>query len=193
MMMTSCNLSHYAFGSAPQFFMTKGSKIMTVAKKKPAPKAKKPQKKKKAVRYLKKPCVTEYVEWTYVPEIGRGVIARKAAKKGTVLERSPVVVGPNKDFEAKHGRMTAADHYLLTWHEKGENKETAMGLGYLMLYNHSDNPNAEFRYRYPQKEIEMVALRAIKKGEEITHDYGGEGVWFRKRAEGDKKSARKKK
>lgn len=157
------------------------------AKKKTAAKAK-----AKTVRHMKHPCVTEYVEWAYVPEIGRGVIARKAAKKGTVLERSPVVVGPNKDFEAKHGKMTAADHYLLTWHEKGENKETAMGLGYLMLYNHSDTPNAEFRYRYPQKEIEMVALRDIKKGEEITHDYGGEGVWFKKREEPEAKPVKKK-
>lgn len=132
---------------------------------------------------LERPCVTEYVEWTYVPEIGRGVIARKAAKEGTVLERSPVVVGPNRDFVAKHGRRTAIDYHLLTWNEKGENKETAMGLGFLMLYNHSDDPNAEFRYRYEHKEIEVVALRAIREGEEITHDYGGEGVWFKKRKE----------
>ena len=150
--------------------------------KKPAPK----------IKYMKDPCVTDYVKWTYVPEIGRGVVAMKNAKKGTVLERSPVVVGPNSDFKAKHGRMTKADHYLLTWHEKGENRETAMGLGYLMVYNHSDNPNAEFRYRYPQKEIEMVALRDIKKGEEVTHDYGGEGVWFTTREQKAEKEAKKK-
>lgn len=164
---------------------------MAATKSKTKAKAKKPAPK---VKYMADPCVTDYVKWTYVPEIGRGVVAMKNAKKGTVLERSPVVVGPNADFKAKHGRMTKADHYLLTWHEKGENRETAMGLGYLMVYNHSDNPNAEFRYRYPQKEIEMVALRDIKKGEEVTHDYGGEGVWFKKRKEeGEEEKPVKKK
>src|SRR5687768_16667737 len=72
---------------------------------------------------IRKPCVTEYVEWAYVPKIGRGVVASRAAKKGTVLERSPVIVAPVGDFEAKHGRDVALEHYLLTWEEKGEDKE----------------------------------------------------------------------
>ena len=134
-------------------------------------------------KLAKSRCIIDYVEWAYIPEVGRGVIARKSAKKGTVLERSPVVVGPAKDFKAKHGKMTVIDNYLLTWNEKGEDKEYAAGLGYLMLYNHSDNPNAEFRYHYKKREIDMVALRAIKKGEEITHDYGGDGPWFTTREE----------
>ena len=96
---------------------------------------------------ISKPCVTEYVEWAYVPKIGRGVIASQDAKKGTVLERSPVIVAPVGDFEAKHGRDVALENYLLIWEEKGEDKEYAVGLGYLILYNHSSKPNAEFRYR----------------------------------------------
>lgn len=137
--------------------------------------------KRKTSKRRDRPCVAEYVEWNYVPKIGRGVIARMDALKGTVLERSPVVVAPVADFEAKHGKMTKLDHYLLTWEEKGEEIEYAVGLGYLMLYNHSKRPNAEFRYDYPNREIEMVALRNIHAGEEITHDYGG--TWFKPRAE----------
>lgn len=136
---------------------------------------------KKNTAVLSKPCVTQYVEWAYVPKIGRGVIASRDAKKGTVLERSPVIVAPVGDFNAKHGRDVVLEHYLLIWEEKGEDKEYAVGLGYLMLYNHSSKPNAEFRYRYAKREIEMVALRDIKAGEEITHDYGG--TWFRPRKE----------
>lgn len=138
-----------------------------------------------------RPCVVEYVEWNYVPKIGRGVIARMDALKGTVLERSPVVVAPVGDFEAKHGKETILDHYLLTWEEKGADIEHAVGLGYLMLYNHSKKPNAEFRYDYPNREIEMVALRNIYAGEEVTHDYGG--TWFKPRAEKKKKKAVAKK
>jgi len=144
--------------------------------------------KRKTSKRRDRPCVAEYVEWNYVPKIGRGVIARMDALKGTVLERSPVVVAPVADFEAKHGKMTKLDHYLLTWEEKGEDIEYAVGLGYLMLYNHSKHPNAEFRYDYPNREIEMVALRNIHAGEEITHDYGG--TWFKPRPE---KSLKKKK
>lgn len=153
----------------------------TKAKAKAKPKAKA----KRASSRHDRPCIVEYVEWNYVPKIGRGVIARMDALKGRVLERSPVVVAPVGDFEAKHGRETVLDHYLLTWEEKGEDVEYAVGLGYLMLYNHSKNPNAEFRYDYPNREIEMVALRNIEAGEEVTHDYGG--VWFTPRPEKKKK------
>jgi hypothetical protein len=146
--------------------------------------------KKRATR-KDRPCVAAYVEWNYVPRIGRGVIARFDALKGTVLERSPVVVAPTGDFEAKHGKKTVIDNYLLTWEEKGPDIEYAVGLGYLMLYNHSSRPNAEFCYNYPDREIEMVALRNIAAGEEITHNYGG--VWFKPRPEKKKKKAVAKK
>lgn len=143
---------------------------------------------KRIPKHKRRPCVVYFVEWGYVPKIGRGVIARIDAKKGTVLERSPVIVAPVGDFEAGHGEETILDHYLLTWEEKGEDIEHAVGLGYLMLYNHSRYPNAEFRYDYPNREIEVVALRDIEAGEEITHDYGG--TWFTPRPE--KPSAKKK-
>jgi len=158
---------------------------MTATRTKTA-KAKATARKKRAAR-KEKPCVAAYVEWNYVPRIGRGVIARFDALKGTVLERSPVVVAPASDFEAAHGKKTVIDNYLLTWEEKGPDIEYAVGLGYLMLYNHSSRPNAEFRYNYPDREIEMVALRNIAAGEEITHNYGG--TWFKPRPEKKKKAA----
>lgn len=150
----------------------------------------KARRKDKLPKRLARPCIAEYVEWNYVPKIGRGVIARVDALKGTVLERSPVVVAPVADFEAKHGKMTVLDHYLLTWEEKGEDVEYAVGLGYLMLYNHSARPNAEFRYNYPAREIEMVAIKNIRAGEEITHDYGG--TWFTPRKEKTEKKPAEK-
>ncbi len=142
---------------------------------------------KRLAKRRERPCVVEYVEWNYVPKIGRGVIARMDVLKGAILERSPVVVAPAADFDAAHGQMTVIDNYLLTWEEKGADKEYAVGLGYLMLYNHSKRPNAEFRYNYPAREIEVIALRDIPAGEEITHNYGG--TWFKPRDE-KKKSAK---
>lgn len=168
------------------------AKAKTTAAKKLTPAA---RKKAAAAKTLAKrrarPCVVEYVEWNYVPKIGRGVIARMDVLKGAILERSPVVVAPVADFEAAHGEMTVLDNYLLTWEEKGPDIEYAVGLGYLMLYNHSSRPNAEFRYNYPAREIEVIALRDIPAGEEITHNYGG--TWFTPRDEKKKKKSAKAK
>lgn len=52
-----------------------------------------------------------------------------------------------------------------------------LGLGYTSLYNHDPDPNAEFNLiMYGDRPmIEIVALRRIKRGEEITIDYSGEG------------------
>ncbi|MBI2234691.1 MAG: hypothetical protein HYU57_06885 [Micavibrio aeruginosavorus] len=129
----------------------------------------KARQKDKLPKRLARPCIAEYVEWNYVPKIGRGVIARVDALKGTVLERSPVVVAPVADFEAKHGKMTVLDHYLLTWEEKGEDVEYAVGLGYLMLYNHSAShrpkkkPRKNLRKSPPKKPEQRPRRRRKNK------------------------------
>ena len=78
---------------------------MTATRTKTA-KAKATARKKRAAR-KEKPCVAAYVEWNYVPRIGRGVIARFDALKGTVLERSPVVVAPVVVPRWCHGPYTS--------------------------------------------------------------------------------------
>ena len=47
----------------------------------------------------------------------------------------------------------------------------AIGLGFGSLYNHSYNPNAIYKKRMRENLLDFVAIKNIKKGEEITVNY----------------------
>jgi hypothetical protein len=53
-------------------------------------------------------------------------------------------------------------------------KTMYMPTGNGLIYNHSDNPNAYVQLEKPFKRVKMIALRPIKKDEEITWYYGKE-------------------
>ena len=120
------------------------------------------------------------IGWSYVDGANRGVVAIEDIKSGTEIECSPVLVTPTDDYTAVHGRKTVVDDYLLAWEDKGEEIEYAIGFGYLMLYNHSANANADFRWNYPAKEITVFVTRDVKAGEELTIDYAVP-LWFQPR------------
>ena len=116
------------------------------------------------------------VSWQLVPGKGRGVVAVVACKAGTEVERSPVVVVPADDLLVRpHGR-TVPDQYLLHWSE-APGRELAMGLGLLMLYNHSNRPNVAFETGPEPDTMSVLALRDIAAGEELTYDYDVP-LWF---------------
>ena len=81
---------------------------------------------------------------------------------GTVIEVSPVIVlgGDEKGW--------MFDHYV---YEFGKGRE-AMALGVGSLFNHSKDQNLNLRRRLRQQEIVYVARRDIKRGEELTINYG---------------------
>lgn len=110
---------------------------------------------------------------------GRGVFAKKKIKKGEVIEICPVIPIPLK--EERWLKKTFIDNYYFEW---GSRNQPAIVLGYGSLYNHSYNPNAEHDERVKKKEMVFKALKDIKKGEEITHNYNGEPdntekLWFK--------------
>lgn len=123
------------------------------------------------------PSVNPLIEWTYIHGKDRGIIARVDIAKGTLIERSPAIVFPVDDMYRADGSTLLLEDYCFLWEEKGEDTEYAIGLGYIGLYNHSKNPNAEFDCDYTSKEMTMTAARDIKAGEEITFDYDCE-IWF---------------
>lgn len=95
------------------------------------------------------------------PIHGLGVfLVGPTCPEGTVIENSPVLPLKSKG-DCDLGLM---NHVLK--HGNGE----AVGLGYLMLYNHSYEPNAEMIGDGQPARI-VRALRAIKPGEEITVRY----------------------
>src|SRR5207248_5443325 len=64
--------------------------------------------------------------------------------------------------------------YQFGWRIKGT---TAIVLGYGALYNHSPEPNAAWENDPDENFIHFFTLRPIKKGEEITTDYGRGMFW----------------
>ncbi|MBX4205082.1 MAG: SET domain-containing protein [Candidatus Doudnabacteria bacterium] len=109
----------------------------------------------------------------------RGVFAAQNIKKGEVIEICPVIAIPKK--QSKLIRKTILDNYVFDW---GVRNQPAMVLGFGSLYNHSYKPNAEHDEQVKQKVMVFKALRDIKKGEEITHNYNGDHdnsdeLWFK--------------
>jgi uncharacterized protein len=97
---------------------------------------------------------------------GRGVFARRAIKKGTVIECVPVVIVPLK-LVVEGRDNPALARYFYAWNRTA----VAVALGYGSLYNHSYTPNAVYSDR--DMMIFYRALRNISAGEEITVNYNG--------------------
>jgi SET domain-containing protein len=95
---------------------------------------------------------------------GRGVFAACAIKKGTIIERVPVLLVPIEDLTDGLKNPTL-NKYFYHWNKK----HVAVSLGYGSLYNHSYEPNA--RYVHGSKILTYRSLRDIAKGEEITINY----------------------
>ncbi len=55
-----------------------------------------------------------------------------------------------------------------------------MGLGYLVLYNHQDQPNTKQKIEFDREVMTIIARRNISKGEEIFVTYGPKYWFFRK-------------
>lgn len=107
-------------------------------------------------------------------EKGRGVFALCDIGQGEVIEISPVVPVAATAIPEEGG---APDGYLLDWDEDTEGEEHCMPLGYIMLYNHSKNPNMALESDLGEYTITAVASRDIKAGEELTWNYACD-LWF---------------
>ena len=116
------------------------------------------------------------------PGRGRGVVADRAIRAGELVERSPVLVIPPQDRAAADA--TVVFTYVFMW-EHGTVEEdlyrhegrSAIALGYTSLLNHSYTPNCEFIRHIDELAIDLVALRDIAEGEELTIDYQMT-LWF---------------
>ena len=99
---------------------------------------------------------------------GFGVHASFPIKKGDVIEYCPFLSIEDDDVEA----TSVLQDYMFDTPFINDERMIAP-LGYAMLYNHSDDPNAEW---YADKDndnlIMFVALKDIHKGAEIVHSYG---------------------
>lgn len=97
---------------------------------------------------------------------GYGVFALKTIKKGEKIEECYIIICSGKDKKLENFYFDAKGKY-------------AIFTGFGIIYNHSDDPNADYYINMKNKVVLIKAGRTIKKGEEIFISYGEE--WFTSR------------
>ncbi|WP_164010092.1 SET domain-containing protein-lysine N-methyltransferase [Pyxidicoccus trucidator] len=107
---------------------------------------------------------------------GYGVFTDEFIRAGDLIEECHYLKVPHK-----LARIPALDDYVfqIKWSEKEEPREgdwVALVMGYGMIYNHAQEPNAAY-YRAVDRDLfSFYALRAIHPGEQICISYG-ENWW----------------
>lgn len=104
---------------------------------------------------------------------GYGVFATKKIKKNQKIEECYFILSP------KGGDKKLEDFYF------DANGKYAIILGYGSIYNHSDEPNADYTINLKNRIATFKANKMIKKGEEIFVSYGEK--WFSSRGKKAKK------
>jgi uncharacterized protein len=101
---------------------------------------------------------------------GRGVFSTAEIEDRAVIERCPVILissAPERNLIA----CTSLANYVFKWITNEE--IIAVALGYGSLYNHSSKNNAMYKMNKEENTLDIIALRTIKPGEEITINYVG--------------------
>lgn len=104
-----------------------------------------------------------------IPGKGLGVVAERDIKKGEIIERCPVLV--LTPTERKHCEKTILNHYIYPWKST---RSAAVIMGYGFIYNHSFQPNADWKQNFKTNQMVYRAIQDIQKGEEISVNYNGE-------------------
>lgn len=100
---------------------------------------------------------------------GRGVFALKNFKTGEIVESCPVInITPT---ERKRLEKTIFNYYIYPWRST---RSGSLALGYGSIYNHSFDPNADWKQNFKTNSMVYRAIKPIKKDEEITVNYNGE-------------------
>lgn len=109
-----------------------------------------------------------YVALSKINKAGRGVFALAPMKKGELIEKCPVIAISESD--TAHITEESLVTYMYYFGEKKDRSVVALGFG--SIYNHTDTPNAVYKENFKEQTIEFWTIKDIKKGEEITVNYG---------------------
>ena len=101
---------------------------------------------------------------------GFGVFAAKTMKPGEKIEECYAIILP----KGKSSSNKILDDYYFDTKRK-----YALLTGFGSIYNHADEPNADYTINISKRIATIKAIRPIKKGEEIFVSYGVE--WFKSR------------
>jgi len=134
--------------------------------------------------YFRSPKFTMILPYLFVAPStnkGRGVYTSKNIPANTIIEVSPVIVLTPK--ERKTIEDTKLFDYLFEW--GNANKQGALGLGYVSLYNHSYDANCDYDMDYESLLMTIRTVKPIHKGSELCINYNAVPddktmVWFHK-------------
>jgi SET domain-containing protein len=112
-------------------------------------------------------------------QCGRGVFTTEAIPAGTTIEIAPVIVLNQTDRAVVD--TTLLHDYIFEWGV--DEKQAAVALGYVSIYNHSADANCKYDMDFEHKTIQIQTKREIKVDEELCINYNGDGVtdqpvWF---------------
>lgn len=139
---------------------------------------------------MNKPFILNCLYLEAIPQIdGYGVYTYEPIPAGTEIEISPVFLYPQDllntviymaQSEGVKDSDIGLDQYAVDWIDVDEMQKTAVLLGYLSIYNHSSNNNAEFFTDYTDRLVGIKTIRDIAVGEQITVSYGPHWVEAKK-------------
>lgn len=101
----------------------------------------------------------------------RGVFSNKNFNKGDIVEIAPFIEEKKEHIFKDKEYAICFDDYIF---KRRRNGNGAIMLGFVSIYNHSDNPNVFIKTIHNYGIV--TALRDIKKDEEILISYG-ENYW----------------
>jgi uncharacterized protein len=110
---------------------------------------------------------------------GRGVFSSESLAAGAIIEIAPVIVMSPVEREILD--RTLLHDYIFLWGK--DETQCCVALGYVSIYNHDYQSNAEYEMDFEANSIRIKTVREIKKGEEIFINYNGTWndqtpVWF---------------
>jgi SET domain-containing protein len=108
---------------------------------------------------------------------GAGVFCVDNILKDEIIEICQLIILNEKDTQIIDN--TFLYNYYFSWEKNG----SAICLGSGSLYNHSIEPNAKYIKEFDDNKITFIAIKDIKKGEEVLVNYNGnpnsnKKVWF---------------
>lgn len=108
-----------------------------------------------------------YIGKSRIIKSERGVYAARNIKKDELIEKCPIIEVPRHDLASLNESILAT--YFFYFGEKKEQLLIALGFG--SIYNHSYEPNAKYKVKQKEQTVDFIALRDIKKDEEIAFNY----------------------
>jgi SET domain-containing protein len=108
------------------------------------------------------------------PIHGLGVFAKEQISEGDIIEICPVI-----DMGMTFGESSnILIDYRFNWPQGGGNWiKQVVATGFGMLYNHSDDANANWRSNFETNSFEFYATKNINPGDEIFVWYGDISYW----------------